>query len=49
MALKDWIKSTGQKIRDAAEQAFPPISQPQRIPVRIPIPINPPRTQRHYP
>jgi|GEM_PF-5684590 len=48
MAIKEWIKSAGEKIRDAIEQALPPPSRPERIPVRIPIPVNPPRPTRHY-
>ena len=48
MALKEWIKSTGEKIREAIEQALPPPTRPERIPVRIPIPVNPPRPTRHY-
>jgi len=48
MAIKDWIKSTSEKIRDAVEQALPPLSRPERVPVRIPIPINTPRPTRHY-
>lgn len=46
MAVKEWIKSAGQRIRDAVEQAFPVPPQPQRVPVRIPVPVNVPRPYR---
>lgn len=48
MALKEWIRTTGEKIRDAVEQAFPMPKQQERVPIRIPIPVNPPRAQRRY-
>ncbi len=46
MAIKEWIKSAGEKIRDAVEQALPPPSRPERAPVRIP--VNYPRPVRRY-
>lgn len=47
MAIKEWIKSTAEKIRDAVEQAFPAPSQPD-VPARIPVPVNAPWPQRRY-
>ncbi|MDQ6603783.1 MAG: hypothetical protein M3Z19_13765 [Chloroflexota bacterium] len=46
MAMKEWIKSVGEKVRDAVEQAFPPPPRPERIPIRIP--VNYPRPTRRY-
>lgn len=46
MAVKEWIKSAGRKIRDAVEQALPVPPHPQRVPVRIPVPVNAPRPHR---
>jgi len=44
MAIKDWIKSAGEKLRDAVEQALPPPPRPERIPIRIPVDYpHPPR------
>jgi hypothetical protein len=48
MAMKEWIKTASQRIREAVEQALPAPQQPERVPVRIPVPINPPRPQRRY-
>ncbi|MGI8856786.1 MAG: hypothetical protein ACR2JW_13635 [Thermomicrobiales bacterium] len=48
MAMKEWIKTASQRIREAMEQAFPVPQQPERVPVRIPIPVNSPRPQRRY-
>ena len=48
MAAKEWIKSVSEKVRDAVEQAFPPFSRPERVPARIPIPVNYPRPTRKY-
>ena len=49
VALKEWIKSAGgEDSRDAVEQALPAPPQPQRVPVRIPIPVGNPRPQRRY-
>jgi hypothetical protein len=47
MALNDWIKNAGEKLRDAVERAFPPAPQPQRVPVRIPV-VTPRPTRRPY-
>jgi hypothetical protein len=46
MAMKEWIKTASQRIREAVEQALPAPQQPERVPVRIPVPINPPRPHR---
>jgi hypothetical protein len=48
MAMKEWIKSASQRIREAIEQALPAPPHPERVPVRIPIPTTPPRPQRRY-
>jgi len=48
MAMKDWIKSTAEKLRDAVEQAFPAPARPERVPARIPIPVGTPRPHRRY-
>lgn len=46
MAMKEWIKTASQRIRDAVEQALPAPSHPERV--RIPVPVNQPRPQRRY-
>jgi hypothetical protein len=48
MAMKDWIKSTAEKIRDAVEQVFPAPARPERVPARVPIPVGTPRPHRRY-
>ena len=48
MAMKDWIKSAGEKIREAIEQALPVPPHPERVPVRIPVPVHHPRPVRRY-
>ncbi len=48
MTIKEWIKGTGEKIREAIEQALPPPPRPERVPIRIPIPVDTPRPTRHY-
>jgi hypothetical protein len=48
MALSDWIKTTGDKIRDAVERAFPPLPQPQRAPVPLVAPTDRQIPHTHY-
>lgn len=48
MAVKEWIKDASRRVREAIEQALPVPQQPERVPVRIPIPVTPPRPQRRY-
>jgi hypothetical protein len=47
MAVKEWIKTASQRIREAVEQALP-APQPERVPIRIPVSVGPPRPQRRY-
>ncbi|MGI8690528.1 MAG: hypothetical protein ACR2M3_18260 [Thermomicrobiales bacterium] len=46
MAINEWIKSAGEKLRDAVEQALPPAPRPERVPIRIP--VNYPHSPRRY-
>ncbi len=48
MAMKDWIKSAVEKTREAIEQALPVPPRPERVPVRIPVPVHVPRPARRY-
>jgi len=48
MAVKEWIENVGRRVREAIEQALPVPQQPERVPVRIPVPVTPPRVHRRY-
>ena len=48
MSMKDWIKSAGEKIRDAIEHAVPLPPRPVPAPVRIPARLGPRRPHRGY-